>query len=185
MFDVSVAIGIVLLYNLPGVPSFTAANNTFITMEKIISLAVFFLILTVAGCNSPTNIRGLVPASGTLTLDGQIFAGANIQFVLEKGAAKNARSGTAVSGTDGRFTAMTLQVDDGLFPGTYKVTVSKIEVEPYTAGQEKMLQEGKSVPPQAQKELVPKIFTDKNTTPIKLTIEAGGSKDLKIDVKSK
>ncbi|MDR3232345.1 MAG: carboxypeptidase-like regulatory domain-containing protein [Planctomycetaceae bacterium] len=125
------------------------------------------LLLLAAGCSPSANLSGLVPVSGTVVLDGVPLEGASLQFVPDTSTPQPPkRAGVAVTDTKGHFKAMTLQPQDGLYTGTYKVTVSKIE--PYTQEQEKRLAEGKKVPP--QKELAAEVYTNAALTPLTVTV---------------
>jgi hypothetical protein len=67
----------------------------------------------------------LVPASGTVTLDGKPLEGATLSFVPVPGNSVGT-PGTDVTGPDGNF-KMTYNGRAGLAPGKYKVMISKTE----------------------------------------------------------
>lgn len=147
-------------------------------------LIVLSLLCTVIGCGPSGNLDGVKPSSGIVTLDGQPLDEAFVSFLPEKVEGYEPRSARAVSKADGTFQLMTLQANDGLYPGEYKVTVSKVLVEEYTEAQKKLLEEGKNVPPPKETELVPKIYTERSTTPLTVTIGPKGEKEIKIELSS-
>jgi hypothetical protein len=78
-------------------------------------------IIPVLGC-SGGGVEGLYPVTGKVTYEGQPVAGAMLTF-LHSG---DARPATAVTKTDGSFTAMTLD-SPGAYPGSYTVLVVKMD----------------------------------------------------------
>lgn len=80
--------------------------------------------LLAAGCGSSGPV---LPVNGIVTLDGKPLDGAAVTFYAEPGAA--ATGGTALTGTDGKFVILGAKGQNGLAPGKYKVTVSKIRIQ--------------------------------------------------------
>ena len=80
-----------------------------------------------AGCHSK-RLDGLVPGAGTLTFNGDPVENATIIFV-PKNRTANGRSATGMTNPQGKFTLMTLDPGDGLAPGDYHVTVTKVKTE--------------------------------------------------------
>jgi hypothetical protein len=99
------------------------------------------------------------------------------------------RTGVARTDAAGKFNVMSLQPNDGVYPGEYKIVVSKGVEVPLTPQEEekikKLIQEDKPVPEPVYKELVPTPYTNVETTPLTVTIGAKGEKNLTIELKSK
>lgn len=153
-----------------------------------IVLMLLFGFVCFVGCGPKVNLDGVVPVAGTLTLDSQPFEGADVTFMPQASASgSETRSGRAVTAADGTFNAMTLQTNDGLYPGEYKVVVSKITRVPSVPEEQaaKLAEAGKAVPPDKETEHAPKVYTDPETTPLTVTIGSKGEKELKIELKSK
>ncbi|GHT41529.1 hypothetical protein FACS189443_3430 [Planctomycetales bacterium] len=137
------------------------------------------------GCKPSVHLDGVVPVSGIVTLDDVPLADAVLSFQPQNRAGSNKmRAGVAMTDANGEFKAMTLQAGDGLFPGEFKVTVSKTETESYTAEQQKMLDEGKRVRPQKSRELVPAIYTNVKKSPLIVTVNERGKTDIKLELTS-
>jgi hypothetical protein len=78
--------------------------------------------LAAAGCGSGGG--PVLPVNGIVTLDGKPLDGATVTFYPEGGGNR----GFARTGTDGRFVITGMKGEEGLPPGQYKVTVSKLNV---------------------------------------------------------
>jgi hypothetical protein len=91
-----------------------------------------FILLT-SGCGDD---RGLVPVSGTVTLNGQPMPGAgDLTFVpVQIVDGFPIRPAKAEFGPDGAYSAQSYKPGDGLYPGTYGVLVSCWEVPPTPDG---------------------------------------------------
>jgi hypothetical protein len=81
------------------------------------------LLLTTAGCGG--DYDGLVPVTGKVTFDGGPPPAAGfLSFIpAERTPGKTTRPGRATFQTDGVYEAMSFKEGDGLFPGSYIVTV--------------------------------------------------------------
>lgn len=148
----------------------------------------FLLVLCLGswvGCGPNVSLKGVFPVSGALTLDGQPFTEADLIF-LPQATTGEPRSGRATTDAQGKFRVTTLQPNDGLYPGEYKVMVNKILYEPTVSPDEakRLNEQGKQVPPDKETELAPKPYTSPTTTPMIVTIGPKGEKDLKIELKS-
>ncbi|MFO0910895.1 MAG: hypothetical protein U0835_10215 [Isosphaeraceae bacterium] len=136
------------------------------------------LVLAHAGCGSGE--PGLVPVRGKVTLDGGPWPKeGTINFTPtsgEGGDPSKLRPGGGKFGTDGSFTVGSFEASDGLFPGTYQVSVDCPEAPP------QMSPTGQAV---EARNAVPKKFRDPSTSGLKVTVTAGGNTDLALDVKTK
>lgn len=95
-------------------------------MEALLMHALRFLSLLLAtllltGCGG----SNLQPLTGTVTLDGKPLADAAISFIPVEGG----RPASGNSDADGKFTIASYTAGDGLPPGSYKVTIVKINTK--------------------------------------------------------
>lgn len=80
-------------------------------------------LATYAGCGGPEGVPGVVKVSGTVTLDGTPVEAATVSFRPEG----DARAASGRTDANGRFQLTTLNPGDGALPGSYKVSISKVE----------------------------------------------------------
>jgi hypothetical protein len=122
--------------------------------------------LTVAACSGGNEGPAPVPASGTVTLNGEPLASGNIQFYPTKGRP----SGGSIK--DGKFTLATPEGNDGAIPGNHNVSVTAYK-DVKVAGQ--------SEPQQVLS--IPEKYANAASSGITVEIPAGGNKDIKIELK--
>lgn len=129
---------------------------------------LFPWMVMLAGCGGDAD--GLVPASGTITIDGQPGANAAIAFIPQGSAPGN--GGTALTDASGKFEIATPQGKKGLAPGSYKVTVSR-RLNPDGSPPDP------NTPPMesSAKESLPVKFTDRDKTELTATVAAGKTHD--------
>jgi hypothetical protein len=77
------------------------------------------LLIAVAGCDSSE----MVPLHGSVQLDGRPLSNATVQFFAQDPGGKDAMGFTDAEGV---FRLSTDLSDDGVFPGSYKVTVQPV-----------------------------------------------------------
>lgn len=165
----------------------------------VLTLALCLSLVASFGCKKG-GLKGLVPLTGTVTLDGEPVEGATVMFAPET-KTEESRSATAITQADGSFVAMTLQPGDGVFPGTYKISVSKM-TEPRSAAEvlgkksatstDDKGAEGTMSDAEAAKmsylkdevqELMPSQYISPFTSGLSVTVEKSGVKDFKIELK--
>ena len=124
-------------------------------------------IFSIVGCGGP----GAVPAGGTVTHKDKPVADATVIFTPVGGGA-DAMIATGTTDAQGAFTLTTKTPGDGAVPGNYTASVSpKLEEKP----------EGDySAPPPPP---FPAKYTDPTGSDLKVTIPAGGDKQIKLDLK--
>ena len=83
-------------------------------------LSVCCVLGLLLGCTG----NAMLPVQGTVMLDGQPLEGAAIGFIPAEGG----RPATGKTDAQGHFTLASFTANDGLPPGSYKVTVTKVEV---------------------------------------------------------
>jgi hypothetical protein len=76
-------------------------------------------LAVIAGCGS-----GKIPVDGTVLLDGQPLANADVLFMPKSGG----RPATGKTNADGKFKLSTDRPDDGVLPGEYDVGVNAVSV---------------------------------------------------------
>ena len=129
-------------------------------------LSPAILILTfLLGCSGEPEGPPVYPVKGKLTLDGEVLAGASVNFYPDKGP-----MASAISGDNGEFTLKAVA-------GRHKVLVSKFEggTEPSIPGEDAdgvVGAAGADLPTEGAEEaaesksLVPKVYTTLTDTPL-------------------
>src|SRR5262245_17864253 len=74
------------------------------------------------GCGS----QRVVPVSGTVTMDGQPLAGAEISFapIAKEGAIEAGPGSAGKTDKEGKFTLKTIKGESGAIPGKHRVAIS-------------------------------------------------------------
>jgi hypothetical protein len=131
---------------------------------RLLTCALLAVLLAL-GCGRGSS-SGLVPVTGTVTLDGQPLAGATVGF-LPQGDLKGGGGG---GGTDaaGKYQVLSSGSQKGLLPGRYKVTISR-----------RLMPDGKppttdlmpGVPP--GQETLPPQYSDLDKTTLSANVTAG------------
>jgi hypothetical protein len=135
--------------------------------------------LAAGGCGSGDRVT----VKGTVTLDGAPLEGANVSFMPEddKGLPAN-----GVTDAEGRFSLGTLKAEDGARPGSYKVTVTKVELNPATLetfdsrdpAQVRAMREKASKKYKPPPSPVPAKYSDPGKTPLRWKVPDDGDKTL-------
>jgi hypothetical protein len=88
----------------------------------------FSFVVTLTGCGGSGGapIENLVPASGTVKLDGKPAEGVRIRLVPANDTTKSVGGAWAVTEEDGTFTVMHWTKKEGIAPGSYVITFSKL-----------------------------------------------------------
>jgi len=133
------------------------------------SIALAAISLAAAGCLGDS---GLVPVSGKVTYKGQSVPGATVVFVGDE----TTRPATAISGTDGSYSLMTLD-SRGAMPGKYAVVVAKTDAPPEQGEPPSMEEAAKQAarPPPAPKQLLPAKYGDATLTPLQCEVKPGSA----------
>jgi hypothetical protein len=147
-------------------------------MKHIILLLSLFS-LCLAGCGR-VGLDGLYPVKGVITSNGTPLEGVLIQ-ISPVVRAEGHRGAAAQSRSDGTFTMTTLKANDGVFPGEYKVMISK-RVSALTAEQIQEFAALGREPVVASVDVVPKKYQKAETSGFTLTVNAGSNPVWKIDI---
>jgi hypothetical protein len=91
------------------------------------SIAVLLALVLVPGCGGTVKgaVEKLVPASGTIKLDGKPAAGIRVRL-LPIGDTKSVGGAWAVTDDSGKFTVMHWTNKVGIGPGAYQITCSRM-----------------------------------------------------------
>ncbi|MDR1478355.1 MAG: carboxypeptidase-like regulatory domain-containing protein [Planctomycetaceae bacterium] len=145
-------------------------------------LFVFSLLILIAGCGQSGRLKGLVPASGTLTFNNQPVAQATIIFSPQSGN-NTARAASATTDANGNFTMMTLNPADGVFPGNYLVTVEKTETTgEYREEEGSDSRSQKIIDTRQIKDLLPVKYNNINTTDLSISVPEKGNKEIVLEL---
>ncbi|MDR0337826.1 MAG: carboxypeptidase-like regulatory domain-containing protein, partial [Planctomycetaceae bacterium] len=143
---------------------------------------IFSIFVFATDCNQSGQLKGLVPASGTVTFNGQPVAQATILFSPQVGE-NTARAASAITDTKGNFTMTTLNPNDGVFSGNYLVTVEKTEITGEYR-QEPVLNNNrpKFIDTRQIKDLLPTKYNNINTTDLPISIPEKGNKKIVLEL---
>ena len=149
---------------------------------------VFALIFVAAvvpftGCGKGSGIPGLVRCEGTVLWNGTPVEGARVGFNPRN---PDGRSAFAVTNSEGKFKATTLNADDGILPGDYFVTVTKVTLHREllnSGGADRPLAKTRDSagPPEermTQTYHIPQVYSNKQTSGLTATIPSKGTRDL-------
>ena len=159
-------------------------------------LRKFLLLLSMAavlpcfsGCGDGGRLKGLVPVEGVVLYDGAPLEGAAVKFFPDDASGRTA---TAMTNAEGKFVLMTLNPQDGVAPGEYKVTVAKIASAPPTddaasSGDENSRQKAlrmreASRSKDSLKSLIPDKYASPARSGLTASIGAKGDKNLKFEL---
>ena len=161
-------------------------------MKKRSMMTILVLLLaTAVGCGR-SGLPGLVPGKGIVLYDDQPLEEATVTFHTSE-TNPNARGAIGTTNSAGQFTLMTLNPNDGIAPGDYIVTVSKIERPPPAVGDDAATNAltgggggvAVAMRPKPPKHLISPKYYSRGTTDIKVTIGPKGDKDIKLELRSK
>ncbi len=130
--------------------------------------AVTLSLCLLAGCGGSVekDLPELAQVTGTVTLDGNPVADAQVTFIPEKGPTATGRTDSA-----GKYVLGTKGTDDGASVGKHKVTVAKVGGPPPDAtGAESYAIPDPNKPPAGG---IPQKYSDMVASGLTATVEAG------------
>ncbi|MCL2119083.1 MAG: carboxypeptidase-like regulatory domain-containing protein [Planctomycetaceae bacterium] len=158
--------------------------------------------IPLAGCEKSGHLKGLVPAKGIITYDGQPISNATVTFVPDTVTPEH-RGAYATTDERGRFIMTTLQPQDGLAPGKYKIVVRKFETSNNSHPTEEQWAAIRgSAPPVSpspqnlspaeaiarekatRKHLLPGKYAEAETTDLEIEIGKKGDMNIQIDLQN-
>ncbi|MCL2004998.1 MAG: carboxypeptidase-like regulatory domain-containing protein [Planctomycetaceae bacterium] len=151
-------------------------------MQKTLyTITILTAFAMVAGCG---NRLGTINVTGTVTFDGQPLAGANVNFSPQTEGEGLPAFG--VTDANGRYVLQTLMgdVDAGTTPGTYLVTIIKMEQSEVTVraldGGTTSDPFGGTPPP--PRSVIPERYNQTSTSGFTATVERGSSNVFDFDL---
>jgi hypothetical protein len=154
-------------------------------LNFLCTILVASWILSTSSCNSknrPVDVEGVV------LLDNEPVADAMVLFIPEGATGQPAHG---VTDEKGRFQLSTFKDNDGAFPGSYKVTVTKAEPVPeLPAGEpgdsKSMVVHFRAIKQQKPgKSLLPAVYADQKSTPFHFTVPVSGKVTLELQKSGK
>ncbi len=155
-------------------------------MKRFVALTLVALVvfsLTVSGCQKK-RLKGLVPAKGVVTFNGEAVAGATVLFA-PKEIGSQSGSAQAVTDDKGSFAMTTLDPGDGVYPGEYRVSIVKDKIEGGLSQEEARERyenpdkfRGQPIPEQTVVHEIPVKYADINESGLTITVPAEGKKDI-------
>ncbi len=106
------------------------------------SLAIFAIglsILMAPGCGDDTGLGKRYPVSGNVSYKGEAIKQGRINFVPAKPAEGRAAQSDII---DGSYSLTTATENDGALPGSYKVTISSVTIDPAAQAKLKEFSQG-------------------------------------------
>ena len=171
------------------------------TVKNTLFLLVIAIGIPLAGCEKSGHLKGLVPAKGIVLYNGQPVSNATITFIPET-VSPEQRVAYATTDEQGRFVMTTLQPQDGLAQGKYKITVKKFEASPNSQPTEEEWAaiHGTASPvvsPQnlspslaiaqekaSRKHLLPEKYAEEGTTDLEIEIGNKGNTNIQIELQN-
>ena len=163
------------------------------TVFPILGTIIFILSMSyLVGCNK-TGLPGLVVGKGQVVYDGNPLSEAMVTFFPSEGLGAERRSAVAKTDSEGKFVLRTLNPGDGVFPGDYIVTVSKVKetASPISNEDQAKMLSGELPPAMAvnvnakPEHLIAEKYASEKTTDLKYTIPPKGDKNIKLELGSK
>jgi hypothetical protein len=153
--------------------------------ETLVLMLVMVVTLGVAGCGGsgeePAFLKDLIPATGSVTLNGEPLAGANVIFVPDI-SVEGGRMAMAVTDESGAYELITRvrgasdEKSMGALPGEYTVAISRIEVPEGVTIPDDVSDENE-VLARGAKQLVPAKFVNPETSTLKATVASPNAKN--------
>lgn len=151
------------------------------------ALCVYFIVSVMSGCQRSGTLSGLVPARGTVTCNGQPLANATITLFPSEGSGN--RNAVALSDSQGNFTLRTLKSNDGIAPGEYRVSVTKVRQEKSDpdagikalSGQEQRSVTSLELPKQIHE--IPEKYASPDTSQLTVSIGTKGNSNIILQLK--
>jgi len=104
-----------------------------LTESKFAFLIPGFVAVICWGCGDDSGLAKRYPVSGTVTFKDQPVEKGRIDFIPEKAGEGRAAGGDILKGS---YSLTTATPNDGALPGSYKVTITAVTIDP--AAQEKL-----------------------------------------------
>lgn len=144
-------------------------------------IAFSVALAVLVGCGGDTRPFEYVPVHGKVTLDGKPLTLKNVFFHPEEGV--QGLGAKALTAADGSVELEAVvggatEVIKGAVPGSYRVTVSNVEIDP---GSPEGLQQPQNLKAAIK---IPSVYSSADTTPLRIDVTRD-MKDVVIELKSK
>ena len=148
-------------------------------IQSVALLTCALLSLALAGCpgGASRDLPDLVPAGGTVTLDGEPLSGANVTFIPAGSTAGTACFGS--TDASGRYEIAADAENKGAPKGEFKVAITKWVTED---GSDFQAEEGMSPMEAGALDLLPPKYSDEVETELKATVPDGGTDSINFDL---
>lgn len=150
-------------------------------------LCVLLTCVLLVGCGGGSDRPPVAPVSGTVLVGDKPLADATVTFHLE--GEGTPRSGMGRTDEAGNFRITTYDTNDGAYVGTHTVTVSKVDPADTIGGQDmeiggdaysKAMEAAANPKAEPPKQQVPEKYSKKESSPLKVTVDAAGKSDVKL-----
>lgn len=139
-------------------------------ISRLLLVSMLLVFLSACGTSVQSDRPATHPVSGTVTMNGQPVARANLSFQLADG------SGSAAGVTDnqGRYELTTFTAGDGAVPGEYLVAITQFEEPPPGAGvPDDHPDYNPNLPEFVPKNLLPERYATAKSSGLKATVVEG------------
>lgn len=153
--------------------------------EKMSNSTTFFSGLVCAammcGCGGPSDPDrpDTTPVSGVVSYQGAPLEGATVTF---KPSTTDGKAAFGKSDADGKFSLTTFEADDGVIPGEYNVTVTKMEVVESKAVPEDDPNYDPNYLEPEPKSLIPEKYGDSAKSGLTASVGSESIQDLKLEL---
>lgn len=140
--------------------------------------AVLCLGLLSLGCGSAKQMLDVVPASGKVTVDGKPVEGISVSLVPQDGVV--GRGGYGVTDASGAFDVTSVEGQDGVAEGKYKVLFQKL-AQPDGSP----IPEGANAADVGATNILPQSYNDPDVCTMFAIIKSDGNSEMEFDLDSK
>ncbi|WP_417749508.1 carboxypeptidase-like regulatory domain-containing protein [Rosistilla oblonga] len=146
--------------------------------NRFMRVASLFVIALAVGCGGEPPLPDAYPASGRVLLDGKPIEGVSVTLLPQAGVP--GRGGYGVTDANGAFSITSVEGQDGVQPGKYKVVFQKL-AQP----------DGSPIPPGATaadvgaENILPPAYNSPEMCTTFADIQAGTNPDMEFDLDSK
>jgi hypothetical protein len=156
-----------------------------ITASKVGGVIVGMSLMIILGCGDDTGLSSRYPVSGTVKYNGQPVPKGRIDFLPTDNKVGRSASGDIV---DGYYSLTTATPKDGALPGSYKVTVTAMEVDTtelkaIAKGGQFHHDEAFAKANREAKKLVPSKYQLADTSGLTATVKAESNTNVNFDLK--
>lgn len=101
-----------------------SASRTLLKLSACLSAVL--ATIAVVGCGDASGLAARYPVTGTVKYKGELVPKGNISFSPDDPATGRAAGGEI---KDGSYKLTTANPDDGALPGSYKVTITSVDID--------------------------------------------------------